>query len=356
MTMDRPSSPLLEPLVAWFQHHGRELPWRAADLSVPHPDPYAVLVSEAMLLQTQVATVIPYFRAWMARWPRLEDLARAPQDAVHKAWEGLGYYRRAHHLHAAAGRIAGEGWPGTAEGLRALPGLGPYSAAALAAIAFQWPEPALDGNAFRVLARLLGLSGDPRAQAPGLREWLRPALVTLGPSRLTQAIMELGALVCAPLPDCPSCPLRQDCRALQAGMTGDIPPPAVRRAPRGLEIRLLALAWEDGWLVLSPRPRGLLAGLWRWPALEAAHLSLPSAPLPPWTQTYTHRRERVHPGVGRLSSPEGMPEDLRWIRGRDLMDLPMGRRDSRLRAALMAMGDIPALDAATEAEIRQLLS
>ena len=164
--MSWPASPdLLAPLAPWFDRVRRDLPWRAGDLDAPHPDPYAVLVSELMLQQTQVATVVPYFTRWMDRFPTPGKLAEAGEDAVHKAWEGLGYYRRARFLKAAAASIAAEGWPGDLDGLAGLPGLGPYTAAAVGSIAFQWPTPALDGNAFRVLARLLLIEGDPKAQA-----------------------------------------------------------------------------------------------------------------------------------------------------------------------------------------------
>src|SRR5690348_8724681 len=196
------SETLLAPLAPWFERARRAMPWRAADLDAPHPDPYAVLVSELMLQQTQVATVIPYFERWMAKFPAPRDLAEADEQATHKAWEGLGYYRRCRFLKAAAAEVAAEGWPVDLEGLSALPGLGPYTAAAVGAIAFQWPTPALDGNAFRVLARLLLIDGDPKREAAALRAWLGPALEAHGPSRLTQAIMELGATTCLPQPKC----------------------------------------------------------------------------------------------------------------------------------------------------------
>src|SRR5690349_12497143 len=145
------SADLLAPLASWFEAARRPMPWRAADLDGPHPDPYAVLVSELMLQQTQVATVIPYFERWMGLFPTAAALAVADEDAVDKAWEGLGYYRRCRFLKAASMAVAAKGWPRDLEGLSALPGLGPYTAAAVGSIAFQWPTPALDGNAFRVL-------------------------------------------------------------------------------------------------------------------------------------------------------------------------------------------------------------
>jgi A/G-specific adenine glycosylase len=343
------SERLLAPLAPWFDANRRDLPWRAADLDAPHPDPYAVLVSELMLQQTQVATVVPYFERWMARWPDARALASATEEEVHKAWEGLGYYRRARLLHAAAKAVAGNGWPEELEGLKALPGLGDYTAAALAAQAFQRPEPALDGNVFRVAARLLGLEEDPRPRARELREWLRPALAAHGPSRMVQALMELGATVCAPLPRCGACPIANGCQARRLGATDRIPPAVKRAAPRESAFTLVAVEAGGRWLVGEPRGRGLLAGLWRWPsvsptsqedmvdqAAEAAgtYTAVEVRAFAGWTQVYTHRRERVQPLHLRLGTPFPAPAGCHWVDAARLAALPMGGRDSRLRDLL----------------------
>jgi A/G-specific adenine glycosylase len=338
------AEPLLTPLGSWFDRVKRTLPWRSEDLDRPH-DPYRVLVSEVMLQQTQVATVIPYFERWMARFPDLASLAAADEDAVHGHWAGLGYYRRARNLQLAAAVLARDGWPADLEGLLALPGLGPYTAAALAAQAFQWPTPALDGNAFRVAARLLALEGDPRRAAAELRAWLRPALAALGPSRITQAIMELGATVCTPAPRCPACPLRAACRAHLEGSTGRIPPALVRAKPRETELYLVAIASPQGWLLRPPARKGLLAGLWSWPWVEAgAHAGAAESAIPyrtaegrswpGWVQVYTHLRQTIHPLALRLEAPRAAPGGLSWVADGDLAALPMGRRDQRLREHL----------------------
>ncbi|GLH66364.1 A/G-specific adenine glycosylase [Geothrix edaphica] len=342
-----PSAPtLLAPLAPWFEVARRDLPWRAGDLDAPHPDPYAVLVSELMLQQTQVATVIPYFTRWMEQFPDPEALAEAGEDTVHKAWEGLGYYRRARFLKAAAGTIAAEGWPGDLEGLARLPGLGPYTAAAVGSIAFQWPAPALDGNAFRVLARLLLIEGDPKARATDLRVWLAPALAAHGPSRLTQALMELGATVCTPAPTCGGCPLADRCGARRADRTGEIPPVAKRAKPKASSLWLVALEAEGHVLLHAPAAKGLLAGLWRWPALdaEAVPAGRGAASLtawPGWIQVYTHRRESVSPLHLRLDRRFQAAEGLRWIPIGDLPALPLGKRDQRLRDLLATPGQRP---------------
>lgn len=361
--MPWPAAPdLLAPLAPWFDRARRDLPWRAADLDAPHPDPYAVLVSELMLQQTQVTTVIPYFASWMVRFPTPMALAEADEGTVHKAWEGLGYYRRARFLKAASASVAAEGWPGSLEGLADLPGLGPYTAAAVGSIAFQWPTPALDGNAFRVLARLLALEGDPKARAADLRTWLAPALSLHGPSRTTQALMELGATVCTPLPACGRCPLADRCGARKAGRTAEIPPPARRTRVREITLWLLAVKAEGQLLLHPPSEKGLLAGLWRWPTLEAvpvaaqpcAHGLAPLTAWPGWTQVYTHRREAVSPL--HLALPERFAEadGLRWVPRGDLSALALGKRDQRLRDLLDTPGAAP-LEAPDPAALLGLL-
>ena len=338
---------LLAPLAPWFDRVRRDLPWRATDLDGPHPDPYAVLVSELMLQQTQVATVAPYFVRWLDQFPTPVALATASEDTVHKAWEGLGYYRRARFLQAAATSVAAEGWPSDLAGLAGLPGLGPYTAAAVGAIAFQWPTPALDGNAFRVLARLLRIEGDPKLQAALLRDWLAPALQVHGPSRLTQALMELGATLCLPNPTCAACPLAQACRAFQEGCTANIPPPARRTPVQKADLWLVALEVEGHLLLREPATRGLLAGLWRWPTLPAEDLPATTpAPAglvawPGWTQVYTHRREAISPLYLPLDRAFPAPEGLRWVPRADLPTLPLGKRDQRLRDLLDTPGQTP---------------
>ncbi len=350
----RGSIPMLAPLAPWFERARRAMPWRASDLDAPHPDPYAVLVSELMLQQTQVATVIPYFERWMARFPTPQALAEADEQAVHKAWEGLGYYRRCRFLKAAATEIAAKGWPSDLEGLQALPGLGPYTAAAVGAIAFQWPTPALDGNAFRVLARLLLIEGDPKREAAALRAWLAPALQAHGPSRITQGIMELGATVCLPAPKCEACPLNETCAARQAGRTDEIPPVAKRGAVKDQELWLVAVEAGEAFLLHAPARAGLLAGLWRWPTLDcrlpatesrAAENPTPYEALEAttwkgWTQVYSHRREQVTPVRLALEAPFSAPDGMAWVSRAELDALPLGRRDGKLRELLKTEGQV----------------
>lgn len=339
---------LLAPLAPWFDAVRRPMPWRAGDLDAPHPDPYAVLVSEIMLQQTQVATVIPYFLRWMERFPDAAALAAGTEDEIHGLWAGLGYYRRARSLQGAARAIAERGFPRTLEGLLDLPGLGPYTAAAVAAQAFQLPTPALDGNAFRVAARVLALEDDPRRHAGALRDWLAPALAAHGPSRLTQAVMELGATVCTPVPRCASCPLQGACAARALGIQERIPPAQPRTKVTEVEIHLAAVESGRGWLLRPPGAKGLLAGLWSWPwagavaefqgaAEPATGYGIEGKEPAGWIQVYSHRRETVRPIVARVAT-EAAPPGLEWVAADRLSDLPMGRRDQRLRDAVDAPG------------------
>jgi A/G-specific adenine glycosylase len=197
-------------LARWYDKGKRDLPWRRT------ADPYAITVSELMLQQTQVATVIPYYERWLEKFPSWTALARAPEEAVLKAWEGLGYYRRARNLHVLGKALAAQGgaMPQSGEGLLALPGIGPYTAAAVGSIAFGLPLAVLDGNVMRVLARLLALSDDislPRTRRK-FQTLADAFLDRKNPSTHNQALMELGATVCLPgRPLCLICPLQNDC-------------------------------------------------------------------------------------------------------------------------------------------------
>jgi len=200
-------------LLAWYGRHQRPLPWRRTR------DPYAILVSEIMLQQTQVARVEDYWTRFLRRYPTVEHLAEAPASAVRESWDGLGYYARARNLHAAARHVARKrdgAFPATVDGLRALPGIGPYTAAAVASIAFGADVGTVDTNVARVLSRVFRVRGRARSAARGRRLWrLAGALVPAGRSGdWNQALMDLGATVCtARAPACPACPVRTACRS-----------------------------------------------------------------------------------------------------------------------------------------------
>ena len=235
-------------LLCWFERHGRDLPWRWTR------DPYAVMVSEFMLQQTTVAVVIPYFERWMARFPTLEDLARAPEEDVLALWQGLGYYSRARNLHRAAIAMmegAGGKFPRSVEALRRLPGVGEYTAAAIGSFAFDAAEPVIDANIARVLARLRNWRKpvDDGAGRAFLREMARRFLPEKGGRLHNSALMELGALICvARIPRCHECPIRDDCSAQQPEL---LPVKRSRKSVEGIS-DARAFVFEQGKLWLEP--------------------------------------------------------------------------------------------------------
>lgn len=256
---------IVEQLVAWFRAHKRDLPWRGAT-------PYAVWVSEIMLQQTQVATVIPFFLRFLERFPTVEALAKAPIEEVLKHWAGLGYYARARNLHRAA-QIVAEQWggelPRTSEEIEALPGIGRYTSGAILSIAYDVPRPLVDANVIRVLSRLFGLRGDPKSAANQAALWsLAEQLVPqASPGDFNQGLMELGALICSPAdPKCERCPLLADC---VAGNSAD--PSALPEFPAGratvAETHSAALIRDHaGRFLIIQRPlHGLWGGLWEFP-------------------------------------------------------------------------------------------
>lgn len=260
-------------LLDWFAVAKRPLPWREGR------DPYAVWVSEIMLQQTRVDTVQPFFTRWMARFPTVRALAEAPLDEVLAHWSGLGYYARARNLHAAARQVVtnyGGQIPAAVDAVRALPGVGPYTAGAIASIAFGAAEPLVDGNVARVLARLEALEGAVDSPAFRREAWRRAAVLVRADAgkqagELNQALMELGATVCAPQsPQCAACPLRSRCRAYAAGAPTRYPAPKVRRAPAVVQAIAVLVERDGKRLLLQRPPRGLWGGLWEPPMSEVA--------------------------------------------------------------------------------------
>ena len=270
-------------LLAWYRKHRRALPWRS--LETVHPDPYHVLVSEAMLQQTQVATVVPYFQRFIAAFPTVAALAAADEQAVLRMWQGLGYYRRARNLHEAAKKIVDElsgKVPDTIEGLLALPGVGRYTAGAVASIAFGKAAPILDGNVARVIARLLAIeqSIDDREVIAEL--WQVAGVLVRGDGKegdagdFNQGLMELGAMVCTPTsPRCDICPVADWCEAKSRKLMNDLPVRAPRRKPLEVSHHVVALqriTTTDGAtkrLLWEQRPGvGLWSNMWQMPTLE----------------------------------------------------------------------------------------
>lgn len=263
-------------LIEWYRAHRRDLPWRRTR------DPYAIWISEVMLQQTRVDTVIPYYERFLERWPTVGALASADAEDVRAAWSGLGYYRRAKLMMEAAREIArgrGGAFPKDAASLRALPGFGPYTAGAVASIAFDRPSAAVDGNVARVLARIEGIRGDVSRGEANRSVWAAAEAIAPGPSPgdLIQALIELGATVCTPRnPACDRCPAA-GCLAFEAGLQGEIPPPRKRAERKRIDVTALVASIDACEIVLEQRPEGgILAGLWCPPLLDG-HLDADAA-------------------------------------------------------------------------------
>jgi A/G-specific adenine glycosylase len=259
-----------EALAGWFSRHARPLPWRE------DYDPYKILVSEFMLQQTQVDTVLPYFERWMARYPDLASLAEADEADAGKLWEGLGYYARCRNLLAAARAMVRDGHtapPPSVEALLKYPGIGPYTAGAVAGIAYNIPVPAVDGNAERVMARLFDI--EEAAGSPALKRAAAEKVLEMMPKdgarAFNQALMELGALVCLPPkkePLCRECPWGRgtECRAKERGVQAERPLPKVRAVTEKISAWGALIAFEDDYLLRRrPAGKGLWAGFWEIP-------------------------------------------------------------------------------------------
>ena len=293
-------------LLTWYDREGRDLPWRHTR------DPYAIWVSEVMLQQTRVDTVIPYYDRFLSSFPTTEALAEADEDAVLAHWSGLGYYRRARLLHRGVQEVVteyGGAVPEDAEARRGLPGVGRYTAGAIGSIAFDKEEPVVDGNVSRVLSRLFRIDTPPGTTKTIKRLWERATQLVAGerPGDLNQAVMELGATVCTPKnPRCEACPLSADCQALARDEVDSLPVKRARKTPKQVELAAVVATRGRGgdrrvWLVKGDRP--LFGGLWGVPMAEGnARAALREAGLEARLQTepigqvehaLTHRRLRI---------------------------------------------------------------
>jgi A/G-specific adenine glycosylase len=261
-----------DDLISWFKEEQRDLPWRKDQ------DPYKVWVSEIMLQQTRVDTVIPYFNRFIEWFPTIEDLASAEEDKVLKAWEGLGYYSRVRNLQSAVKEVYekynGE-VPNTPEEIAGLKGVGPYTAGAILSIAYGMPEPAVDGNVMRVLSRILSIWEDIAKQSSRkiFEKAVRVLISHQDPSAFNQALMELGALICTPTsPSCLLCPVRDHCQAFEEGVQNELPIKTKKNKPRNVQLAAVILTDVDGKILIHKRPStGLLANLWEFPNVEINH-------------------------------------------------------------------------------------
>ncbi|MEQ9460192.1 MAG: A/G-specific adenine glycosylase [Phycisphaeraceae bacterium] len=363
MTANTDRQHLVTALLAWHREHRRDLPWRAPWCS--RPDPYRVLVSEVMLQQTQVATVIPYFQRFIEAFPSIEALAAADPDRVMKLWQGLGYYSRARRLQACAQAIAaqhGGRVPSTFEALRALPGLGDYTAGAIASIAFGLPVPAIDGNVSRVLSRIddIDLPVDRPEGKRAVREAATGMLAVLsksdvggawgvdvGGGMVNESLMELGATICTPRePKCLHCPVSDHCLGLARGTVAQRPITTPKRDPRAVEHHVVAMERKGKFLFRQRPSAGLWAEMWELPTLERE--SVKAATLVDWaassfglvlsqpkkSQAFEHRTThrlitftlwRAEVSSGRLKAGSGL-----WRKPSDVDDLPLANPQVRV--------------------------
>jgi A/G-specific adenine glycosylase len=314
-------------LLAWHRRHGRhDLPWQGGH------DPYRVWLSEIMLQQTQVATVLGYFQRFVERFPDVRALARARSEDVMSAWAGLGYYARARNLHACARAIVEHHFgrfPTTAEALAALPGIGRSTAGAIAAFCFAERAAILDGNARRVLARHWAIDGDPASSSVAKRLWERAQRELPSARRMamyTQAIMDLGATVCTRLqPDCPGCPVKASCLAHRLDRTAELPGARARRV-RPVRSAHVLVALAAGAVLLQQRaPQGIWGGLLCLPQFASKAQLLRRArslgagarslvPLPPRRHVLTHLTLAIEPylAVTDASTPQSESDSSRW--------------------------------------------
>ena len=346
---------LAKSLLTWYGEHARVLPWR------DHPDPYAVWVSEIMLQQTRIETVIPYFFRWMKRFPDIASLAAAPQQDVLMFWEGLGYYSRARNLHKAAQIVDAElggKLPADAHALQQLPGIGRYTSAAIASMAFGQDIAALDGNIRRVLARVFNVT-EPAQSSEGQKQLWELAEANLPAGRAgdyNQALMDLGATVCTPKsPSCEGCPLADLCMARQLGVQEERPVKSPRSELPHYTVSAAVIQRSGTVLIAQRPPNGLLGGLWEFPGGKVQKgESLAQAlqreiceelqadvmvgePFGVYQHTFTHFRITLHAFQCKLIDSEPFPveaSEIRWVRPDELSSYPMGKVDRQIASRL----------------------
>lgn len=350
-------------LLEWYRRHKRDLPWRRLAAA---RDPYRVWVSEIMLQQTQVVTVVPYYRRWLKEFPTVRALARATSHDVMRVWQGLGYYSRAFNLHRAAQRIVAEHGgrlPRDREALRRLPGIGRYTAGMIASIAYGQDAAALDGNVKRVLARVFDFREDVKSSAGERLLWeLAERLVPPGQAGgYNQALMDLGATVCTPRsPRCDDCPVRGLCRARRLGLQAERPVVKPKNGTPHHDVTAAIVRRHGRVLITQRHAYKLLGGLWEFPGgkretgetleqclarelreelglairVGAKRLTIPHA--------FSHFRITLHvfecEAVNGARARAVDVADLKWVRPFELEGYPMGKADSRVREYLMNGG------------------
>ncbi|MDS3861093.1 A/G-specific adenine glycosylase [Thermosynechococcaceae cyanobacterium BACA0444] len=351
-----PVPQLRQALLGWYAECGRDLPWRQTQ------DPYAIWISEIMLQQTQVQTVIPYYHRWLEAFPNISTLAQASQQQVLKLWQGLGYYARARNLHTAAQKILSEHdgqFPQGLEAVMDLPGIGRTTAGGILSAAFNQPQPILDGNVKRVLARLYALKQPPQKVVKLLWQLSSNLLDPVAPCEFNQALMDLGATICLPKnPQCPACPWLNYCQAHQQNLVKNIPMTTPSQ-PIPHKIIGVAVIWNSqNQVLIDRRPAdGLLGGLWEFPGGKVE----PNETIPACIQreiqeeigieivvgdelirvdhAYSHFKVTlvVHHCQYLSGDPQPLAcEEVRWVTVAELNDYPFPKANEKIITALLA--------------------
>jgi A/G-specific adenine glycosylase len=351
-----------QDLLAWYRKNARQLPWRETR------DPYAVWVSEIMLQQTRVETVIPYYQNWLREFPDLKALADAEEDRVLKVWEGLGYYSRARNLRKAAQVLLSEHGgqlPRDIKTLQSLPGIGRYTAGAIASIAYGVPAPILDGNLRRVFTRFFNIQSPIQTTETEKVLWkiAEEVLPDRDPGDFNQALMELGALICLPVnPDCENCPLVDDCQAYRLGCQESLPVRKQQDPPPHYQVAAAVIEKEGRVLLAKRPPDGLLGGLWEFPGgKQESSESLPETlkreileeleldiqvgeALGTYQHAYTHYSVTLH--AFRCTGPSteirlNYHTDIAWAELKTLDSYPMGKLDRLIADRLQSPSMTP---------------
>lgn len=335
---------LQDKLIEWFTHEKRELPWRKTQ------DPYKVWVSEVMLQQTRVDTVIPYYEKFMDKYPTIKKLAKADEQELLKVWEGLGYYSRARNLQAAVREVEsryGGVVPPTKKEFIQLKGVGPYTAGAVLSIAYNLPEPAVDGNVMRVLSRIFCIEDDiGKAKTRKIFEELVSEIISHeDPSSFNQGLMELGALICKPgTPDCEKCPVKEFCGAYKTGRQTEFPVKKKQIKVKTVDLTAAILLDEENRIIIRQRAsEGLLANLWEFPTEEIGDIVFENmltafekeifekhqltvkleAPLGQIEHIFSHLKWHIQVFVGKVEGTFAETENLRAVTKEELRNYPM---------------------------------
>ncbi|MGI2329554.1 A/G-specific adenine glycosylase [Planococcus sp. YIM B11945] len=345
-----------QDLISWFSAEKRDLPWRRT------ADPYQIWISEIMLQQTRVDTVIPYYKRFVEKFPTLQALADADEEILLKQWEGLGYYSRARNLQAGVKEVAenyGGIVPNSRQEFSSLKGVGPYTAGAVLSIAYGIPEHAVDGNVMRVLSRILLIEED--IAKPKTRKIFEEAVTEIisheDPSSFNQGLMELGALICTPTsPKCLLCPVRDHCTAFHEGKQNELPVKTKAKKNKAMQYAMIAIQNGDSVLMEKRPSTGLLANMWQFPLLELPKEILPGEieeelseslkgtvqgveKITSFKHVFSHLTWNVDGYIAKGVNLT-VPDQMRWVTAEELELLPIAGPVQKMKTALQTRGDV----------------